>query len=430
MPNSKPTAGIAKPKKIRVLVSAYQCGVGMGSVSQIGWEWYSRLSYSCEVTLLTHVRNRPALQAKSAPLADSSIVFIDTEWFAGPLYRLASKCFPRSEHPRFLISSLDFFVYDWLALRQTRQLQKQGQGWDIVHAVTPVSPLAATHLYKLGIPLILGPWNGGLSSPTTFPEIMKAESKWLYPVRNIGVLINRLIGTFRHAALILTATQSTLAAIPARYRAKCRFMLENGVDLNLFKAAPWPEQPSATQPLNVVFVGRLLPVKGVSMLLSAIQALDFPVQLTVVGEGSERSALEQTALELGIADKVRFTGNLPLDAIADVVRLGHVFCLPSVRESGGAVLLEAMAVGRPVIAIDFGGPAEIVDEGVGVLLPATGKDAVVKGLIEELESVRHNPELWRNRGQEGRRRIEANYSWDAKVAGALVYYHELMGGKS
>jgi glycosyltransferase involved in cell wall biosynthesis len=421
---------MTETRKIRVLLSAYQCGPGMGSVSQIGWEWYQRLSKLCQVTLLTHIRNRSALEAAGIPLGDSTVIFIDTEWFAGPLYRFASRCFPRSEHPKFLIASLDFFVYDWIALRQAKQLVKQGQTWDIVHEVTPVSPMAATRLHKLGIPLVLGPWNGALASPKTFPEIMQAESKWLYPVRNFGRVIDLLVGSTRNAAMILTATRSTLAGIPARYRKKCRFLLENGVDLNLFKPEPWPPAPSDSSPLRIVFVGRLLPFKGVAMLLEALKALNFPAQLTIVGEGPERSAIERMTAEFGITEKVQLTGNLPLNEIAQIIQKAHVFCLPSVRESGGAVLLEAMAVGRPAIAIDFGGPAEIVDDGVGVKLPATGKANVVQGLIKELENVRQQPELWIARGQEGRRRVENNYSWDAKIATAIRFYRELLESKS
>jgi glycosyltransferase involved in cell wall biosynthesis len=402
----------------------------MGSVSQIGWEWYQRLSKECQITLVTHIRNRATLEAAGVPLEDSTVIFIDTEWFAGPLYRFASFCFPRSEHSRFLIASLDFFVYDRMAVNKVRKLLTNGQSWDVVHEVTPVSPMAATRLYKLGIPLVLGPWNGAMASPTTFPEIMKAESKWLYPLRNFGRIIDFFVGSTRNASLILTATSSTLAGISARYRSKCRFLLENGVDLNLFKFEVWPPAPSDSYPLHIVFVGRLIPFKGVSMLLEALKALSFPVQLTVVGEGPERERLEQITAEFGIAEKVKFTGNLPLSEIGKIMQQAHVFCLPSVRESGGAVLLEAMAVGRPVIAIDFGGPAEIVDEGVGVKLPATGKADVIQGLIKQFESVRQEPELWIVRGQEGRHRVEKNYSWDAKIAKAIEFYRELMEQKS
>ena len=415
--------------KIRVLLSAYQCGPGMGSVSQIGWEWYKRLSQLTQLTLLTHVRNRPKLEEAGAPLGDSNVIYIDTEWFAGPLFRLAKRCFPRSEHALFLISSLDFFVYDWVATRHCRKLIKTGQHWDVAHAVTPVSPMAATRLHSLGMPLVLGPWNGAMPSPTTFPEIMKAESKWLYPVRNFGKIIDLLVGSTRNAALILTATRATLEGIASRYRSKCRFLLENGVDLKLFAPAEWPETDTDS-PLQIVFVGRLLPVKGVGMLLEALKALDFPARLTVVGEGSERANLETLTAELGLNEQVRFTGNLPLEQIGAIMREAHVFCLPSVRESGGAVLLEAMAVCRPVIAIDFGGPAEIVDDGVGVKLPPTGWADVVQGLIKQLRQVRQQPELWQAKGLEGRRRVELYYSWDAKVATAVSFYHELLEAKS
>ena len=201
------------------------------------------------------------------------------------------------------------------------------------------------------------------------------------------------------------------------------------MDLKLFAPAEWPETDTDS-PLQIVFVGRLLPVKGVGMLLEALKALDFPARLTVVGEGSERANLETLTAELGLNEQVRFTGNLPLEQIGAIMREAHVFCLPSVRESGGAVLLEAMAVCRPVIAIDFGGPAEIVDDGVGVKLPPTGWADVVQGLIKQLRQVRQQPELWQAKGLEGRRRVELYYSWDAKVATAVSFYHELLEAKS
>ena len=69
-----------------------------------------------------------------------------------------------------------------------------------------------------------------------------------------------------------------------------------------------------------------------------------------------------------------FHGAQPLDAVARFMQACHVFCLPSVRESGGAVLLEAMASARPVIALDFGGAGELVDEYVGALLPMTTRE--------------------------------------------------------
>lgn len=410
----------------RVLLSAYQCGPGLGSVSQIGWEWYARLARQTPVTLLTHIRNREALQAAGAPVGESDILYIDTEWFAGPLYRFASKLFPRSEHPVFLISSLDYYLYDWVALRTVRRLRQQGRQWDIVHQPTPVSPLAATRLHKLGLPTVLGPWNGGLRSPAEYPEIMQAESGWLYPVRKLGRVIDWLSGSTRNARLILTATRATLAEIPARYHACCVNMLENSVDLDMFTACDWPPPPAPDNPLQIVFVGRLLPFKGVSMLIEAVERLQRPFRLTIVGSGSEENALRQQAATSPCAGSVVFTGALPLPDVSAAMAAAHVFCLPSVRESGGAVCLEAMAAARPVIALGYGGPAEIVDDEVGKLIPSTGRAAVVQALAETLADVGQHPEQWKQRGLAGRRRVETRYAWPVKIEQALQLYRDCL----
>lgn len=412
----------------RVLLSAYQCGPAMGSVSQIGWEWYSRLSARARVTLVTHIRNRPALERAGAPLHDSEIVFIDTEWFAGPLFRTARLLFPRSEHAVFLLASLDFYVYDAKALRT---LRKMPGPWDVCHAVTPVSPLAATRLYRLGPPLITGPWNGGLSSPSAFAEVMRNDSGWVYRIRNLGKLADRWIGCTRNARLILSANRATDEAVPLAARSKIRRMIENGVDLSVFHNGSWDPAPSDAVPLRVLFVGRLIPAKGIPFLLEAVSRVRNEVNLhvTIVGDGPSRSDTEAEIASLDLSSLVTMTGNLPLPEVSAHMRSAHLFCLPSVRESGGAVLIEAMACGVPVVAVNYGGPAEVVDDEVGRLLPADGPEALVGVLTQTLRDAARNPEEWRARGQVGRLRAEQRYGWDAKIGEALEIYRRMSGPK-
>ena len=412
----------------RVLLVAYQCGPCMGSVSQIGWEWYARLARKAPVTLATHVRNRAAIEAAGPALPGSTIVYIDTEWFAAPLYRLAKRLFPRSEHSVFLVSSLDYFVFDW-SLR--RKLRARTAEWDVVHRVTPVTPSAPTLLPTLGLPTVVGPLNGGLPGAPAFPELMRAERNGLRHLRELPRLLDALWGSTRRTARILVATRATRESFAARHQHRLTSMLENGVDLARFAPAPWPAPPTPAFPLRVLFVGRLVPVKGVPMLLDAIArvAARHPVHLDIIGDGPLRDGLEARSRSLGLAPIVTFHGAQALPAVAKAMRDAHVFCLPSVRESGGAVLLEAMASARPVIAIDFGGPAEIVDADVGAALAPAGVVAVTDALVRTLEDVIADPVAWRQRGLAGRARAEALYGWDAKVDAALRLYATLLAAR-
>lgn len=379
------------------------------------------------MTLVTHSRNRRALADAGAPIRDSEIVYIDTEWFAKPLYGAARRLFPNSEHAVFLFSSLDYFVYDRCAMRQLSKMRKNGRRWDVVHVPTPVSPWAATLLHRLDFPLVVGPWNGGLASPDHFPDILKAEAAWLYPVRNFGKIVNALRRTTRHAAAILVANRSTLEAVPRSDRPRCRTMLENAVDVDVFKPTPYPPPPSEKNPLRVAFVGRLIPVKGVTMLLEAVERFRriHPVEVLLAGSGPLELVLRREVSGRGLDACVCFKGSLPPPQIAELLSTAHLLCLPSVRESGGAVLLEAMACARPIVAVGYGGPAEIVDETVGRVLPPEGRETVVQGLQAVFDDLVQSPADWETRGLRGHQRVLERYTWSAKIDQALKLYGEL-----
>jgi glycosyltransferase involved in cell wall biosynthesis len=416
--------------KAPVLLVAYQCGPGMGSVSQLGWEWYARLSQERPVTLVTHVRNRRALQAAGAPLPGSEIRYIDTEWFAGPLYRAARRLFPRSEHSVFLVSSLDYFAFDIAAYRSLRRADKLGAM--LIHRVTPVTTAAPTLLGRLGLPLVIGPLNSGLKDPRGFGTIMRTESTWLTRARGLTRLFDALIGSTRRASRILVASRATLEAIGTRHRTKTRNMLENGVDLARFQATPWPDPPIG-RPLRVLFVGRLIPVKGLDLLLQAVLQVrnaGQTVRLDVVGDGPLRSDWHGLAVQLGLGKQVTFHGALSQADVARHMAESHLFCLPSVRESGGAVLLEAMASARPVVVLDFGGPAEIVDAEVGALVPMTEPKQVISDLAATLLDACAHPAHWRRLGLNGRARVERHHSWSTKIAAADNLYREVLAQRS
>jgi len=413
----------------RILLSAYQCGPDMGSVSMIGWQWYARLAKQAPVTLVTHIRNHRSLTEAGAPLPNTEIIYIDTEWFAAPLHKLTLKLFPHSEHAVFLLSSLDFYLYDWVSVRKLKKRQKKQKCWDIVHVVTPVSPTTATRLHTLDIPLLLGPWNGGIKTLKQFSHIMRQDASWVYWVRALGRIPSALWGSTRKAAAILVANTVTKETIAPRYHSHCVAMLENGVDMTIFKPAPWIGAPSKNKALKLIFVGRLLPFKALPLLLDAVAYMknhhpDYPVELTVIGDGALSFLWQHHAKKLNLNKEITWYGMADHDEVVKKIHQSHVLCLPSIRESGGAVLLEAMACARPVIAVDFGGPKDVVNNKVGCLVSAENDASVVSGFVHAFLDIFAQPDKWKERGEVGRQQAEKYYSWESKINYTMKLYSQ------
>jgi glycosyltransferase involved in cell wall biosynthesis len=164
----------------------------------------------------------------------------------------------------------------------------------------------------------------------------------------------------------------------------------HGVSLDRFKPVDGVRRPDLP---TVVTCGRLEPYKGHHVLLRAIARIGRPVRCVVVGEGPQRKRLENLASELGIADRVEFTGPVPQARLAEIYAGADVFTLASVvlEQSGKRdvipnVLAEAMAMRIAVVASDVSGIGELVEDGVsGRLVPPNDVDALARVLAELLD---------------------------------------------
>ena len=137
---------------------------------------------------------------------------------------------------------------------------------------------------------------------------------------------------------------------------------------------------------TVAFVGRLIPLKRVDGLLTAIAAIE-GVGLVIVGDGPDREALERLALALGLEHRVQFTGAIDQDKVAAILAECFALVLNSTTENCPHVVLEAMAMGLPVIATRVGGIPELVEDGVsGLLIDPIGEGqlhAAIKRLLDD-----------------------------------------------
>jgi colanic acid/amylovoran biosynthesis glycosyltransferase len=230
---------------------------------------------------------------------------------------------------------------------------------------------------------------------------------------------HRLPEKIRRAALVICNsdfTRSQLMKLVGRGEWRKLRVVRCGIDPRAF--AP-PATRDQNGPLRVLTVARLVPGKGHALLLEALASLreqGIEAVATFVGHGPEREPLERLAEELRI--DVRFAGAVGQDELRVYYEDAQLFCLPTLAEGLGVVLLEAMACGLPVVSTRVMGVPEVVDEGETGLLASLGR---ADSLAEAIERLAVAPELRERLGRAGRRRVVEEFGLGAAADAVLAY---------
>ena len=189
-----------------------------------------------------------------------------------------------------------------------------------------------------------------------------------------------------------------------------------GVDPLLFEEAARRIEPTIKprRPERLLYVGRLVPSKGVETLIEAVahlRAMGRSVELTIVGVGDYYAALKRMVKSLDLADKVTFSGRLSFDDLVRAYSEASMLVLPSVLrlEAFGIVQLEALTLGTPVIASNLPGVREIVERTGGGYIFERGNAA---DLAAKIDSAMADWEGTLRRGAAGRGYVYSHYSWD------------------
>jgi glycosyltransferase involved in cell wall biosynthesis len=172
----------------------------------------------------------------------------------------------------------------------------------------------------------------------------------------------------------------------------------------------------------LVFTGRLVPHKGVDVIVQALRGLPPDVVLVVIGAGPRLPDLVGLARRVGVADRVRFCPRVSDDDLPRYLALGDVFVFPSQNrlEGFGLAVAEAMAVGLPVVIADVPGVREVIEEGKEGLLV---EPLIPADLVRKVRRILDDPPYGKALGAAGRRRAELRSSPPA-VAGQLIRLYE------
>lgn len=402
----------SRPRQ-RVLVSALACNGSRGSEALVAYKLVERLADRYDVTVLA---TDPANVPPGVRLVDCP---------AGPC-----------ELNDVGITSLVRFE----AAQARHLLLRRLGSFDIVHRVTPAAITIPTLLPLLTSerPFVIGPLIAAPPPPAAFEPILRRPPAEplrdrLTAARILGSAARRVAAAaersavkFRRASLILVGMEEVRRQLPDGLRDRCRFITWSGVEHDEFTPAPLR---SDARPLRLLFAGRLVPYKGVELLLRAVAVaratMDVELDIVGSGEGAYQDSMRAVACELGLGSRVRFLPGVPRSELPDVYRKADVYCFPTLADTYGVALLEAMSCGLPVIVSDTGGPAEIVKPGDGIKIPLTDPDRYVAEYAAAIVALGSDPDLRGRLGASARRRMIADHDWDRIGRRLLDIYAEL-----
>lgn len=395
-------------KKLKVLVSAYACESEKGSEPGVGWNWVKQIGRFHEVWVITRSSNRKSIEQEKFKIPSN----IHWVYFDFPACLRFWKKGQRGVHLYYYLWQIAVY---FLAKRLHRDIN-----FDIVHHLTFGVYWLPSFLSLLPISFIYGPLGGAESAPKEFYRSFRLRGKiheWLRNIaRSFGEYDPFVLMSIRRAKLVLAKVKETgdrLSLLGAR---EVQLYPESGISIDEIEILSITNVRECNK-FKVISIGRLLHWKGFHLGLAAFSQLlsDFPSsEYWIIGEGPERQSLENMSKELLIDHKVKFYGELPRNDVMKKLSECDVLVHPSLHDSGGWVCLEAMAMGKPVLCLDLGGPAMQVTEETGFKISAGTPEQSVIDLKNALIRLINDSCMVRRMGQAARNRVLEYFDWNKK----------------
>jgi len=344
---------------MRLLLSAYACLPNAGSEPGNGWNWAVHLAErGIDVTVLTRAENRAAIEEYLAErrLANLHFVYVALRG--------------RGIRPT---TGLHYLLWQWRAVQVARKSHRI-LAFQLVHHVTYTSIHVPTQLWRLGIPTVFGPVGGGQTAPSAMLRYFGASRR----SEILRTALTKLLpfSPFHRywlskVSAVFAANHDTLTLIKAMGRQDVRLQFDNGIPSDYLSShhKKYTENALATR---FVWVGRMLPRKALPLALDALSKTGSSSTLTIVGDGLPPEKVRTMVEERGLKDSVHWEGRrLTMEEVRSAYLTHDALLFTSLRETSGVQLLEAMALGLPVICLDLHGARDVVPDDAGFKVRVT-----------------------------------------------------------
>lgn len=395
---------------MNILLSSYSVNPNNGSEDGIGWHWTLELSKHFNspqdrIYLVTKKANARDTEKgiKESGLNNVNLIIADTpDWLNW--YREHNSAF---HHIYYILWQKA--AYNWA--------KKSGIDFDIIHHVTMGDFRIPGNMYKFkNAYTIFGPVGGGQSTPKSLKDyekypIIEKVREIINKSRAVSPAYKRKINRFDKVYAINSETGTIISGAMGR---PCERLFELALP-DEFKNLDIPEKKHHRA--EIVFVGRLIEKKGLMLMLDIIkslpESLDFV--LKIYGSGALEGKINEFIAANNLQSKIIMCGNIEHALVSQAYINSDIFIMPSLRETSGNVIIEAMSHKLPVIALDMSICSDLKQYNCGEFININQpKEAIIKEFSDKLTYLIQNPQIRSEYGENGYNYVNTNLSWEAK----------------
>ena len=405
-----------------ILLSAYACEPGRGSEPGVGWNLAKELSSKVSLWVITRENNRGPIEASDeAWINDVHWIYWDpphwlTFWKKGG-------------------RGVQLFYILWqFGVRSTARRIVANESVDLTHHVTFGRYWIPSRLASLPCPFIFGPVGGGECTPPGLVASQSLRGKIAERTKVwISTFVSHLPGSrslYQNAAWTFAATEQTAAVLRPLGVERLSVLPQSGI--RQADVPNLPDRASQEEPttLRLITAARLIHWKGVDLAIEAVaeasQSID--VRLVILQTGPDMERLKALAKKLDVNDRVEFSGRLPkLDDVYEEISKADALVHAALHEAFGQACLESLALGVPVICLDWGGPGLIVDRETGFAIEPGSREETIARLAQAMVDLATELENGKSRADACRIRAFDVFDWKKMADSMVDKYEEVIG---
>lgn len=405
--------------KYNILAIAYAFEPNKGSEPEVGWKTILELSKYNKVVVITRKNNKENIESKIKTNKDAfnniEIIYYDL-----PKIFINIKKYIK-------LNQIYYFIWQIALATKIKNICRE-YSIDLCHHITFATIKVFSAGAFSGVPFIFGPVGGGERASYKFYKNIKNKFIIKEIIRDIDIKLCKYnplnLYTYYKANKIFVTTNESMNILPKRYRSKCEVMQTIAID-NMIEE----ETKTWDDNLTLLYVGNLLYWKGTNIIvdtLSAIDNLNVNFKMQIVGDGDQKDLIREKCKLYGIDSKVEFLGKLPREQVLNMYKDAHILFFPSLHDSGGMVVLEAMSKGTPTICLNYGGPAVNVLNNInGVIVDGLDYDDIVYNLATSIKYLNDNRDKLKELSSSCLKNLEY-YSWSKKIKKMMSSYSKIL----